>query len=200
MTAFHEVRFPPAISRGATGGPAFSTTVVETAAGFERRNVNWSTARGRWNIGTGLRRREAFAETIAFFRARRGRAHGFRFKDWTDFRGIAEPIGTGEGTRTLFFLARTYASGGVAPVRPIAKPVAGTVRIYRDGVEALTGWSVDVTTGLITFAAPPALGVAISADFEFDVPVRFDTDRMDLSLDSYEAGSWADIPVVELRI
>ena len=199
MPAFHEVRFPPDISRGATGGPAFSTSVVETVAGFERRNVNWSAARGRWNIGMGLRRREAFAETIAFFRARRGRAHGFRFKDWTDFQAFAQGLGVGDGANRTFQLVKRYASGDEIETRIIAKPVAGAVQIYRNGVEAVSGWTVDTATGLVTFATAPPSGVEVTADFEFDVPVRFDSDRMDITIDTYEFGSWGQIPVVEIR-
>lgn len=199
MTGFHEVRFPDAIARGATGGPGYDTTILATIAGFERRNANWSQARGRWDVGSGLKRREDFAALIAFFRARQGRAYGFRFRDWTDFRGEVEWIGTGDGATKAFQLLKRYASGGIEAVRPIKKPVTGSVAIQRDGVVLTTGWTVDPATGLITFTVAPAPGAVITASFEFDVPVRFDTDQMDLSLDTYDHGSWPQIPIVEIR-
>jgi uncharacterized protein (TIGR02217 family) len=150
MTGFHEVQFPPDISYGASGGPGYSTTVVTTVSGHERRNANWAMARGRWNVAHGLKKREQVAELIAFFRARRGRAHGFRFKDWTDYQALAQSLGVGDGSTTAFQLVKHYPSGGMVETRLIAKPVTGTVKLYRDGVEASSSWSVDTTTGLVT--------------------------------------------------
>jgi uncharacterized protein (TIGR02217 family) len=199
MPDVHEVRFPPDISYGAVGGPGWSTTVVTTVSGHERRNANWSEARGRWNVAHGLKRREQVAELIAFFRARRGRAFGFRFKDWTDYQALAQTLGTGDGTTMSFQLAKHYASGGEVVTRTLAKPVAGTVKVYRDGIEATSGWSVDVTTGLVTFATAPAAGVIVTADLDFDVPARFDTDQMEITIETFELGSWGQIPVVEIR-
>jgi uncharacterized protein (TIGR02217 family) len=199
MPGFHEVRFPPDISYGAVGGPAWSTTVVTTVSGHERRNANWSQARGRWNVAHGLKKREQVAELIAFFRARRGRAYGFRFKDWTDYQALAQTLGVGDGTTTTFQLVKHYASGTELVTRTITKPVAGTAKLYRDGVLATSGWSVDVTTGVVTFTTAPATGVVVTADFDFDVPARFDTDQMEITIETYELGSWGQIPVVEIR-
>lgn len=199
MPAFHEVQFPPDISYGALGGPGWSTSIVTTIAGHERRNVNWSEARGRWNVAHGLKRREQLDALIAFFRARRGRAHGFRFKDWTDHQATAQLIGTGDGTTKSFQLVKRYASGGEVVTRTITQPVAGTVRLYRNGVEAASGWTLDPTKGLVTFTAAPAAGVAVTADLAFDVPARFDTDQMEVTIETYELGSWGQIPVVEIR-
>ena len=198
MNGFHDVRFPPDISYGASGGPGYSTTVVTTVSGHERRNANWADARGQWNVAHGLKKPDQVADLIAFFRARRGRAHGFRFKDWTDYQAFAEPLGVGDGTTRSFQLVKHYASGGEVEVRTIAKPVAGTVKVYRDGVEA-TGWSVDTTTGLVTFGIAPGSGVQITADCEFDVPVRFDSDRMDVTIETFQLGTWGQIPVLEIR-
>lgn len=200
MPDFHEVRFPPDISYGAVGGPGWSTSIVTTVSGHERRNANWSQARGRWNVAHGLKRREQVAELIAFFRARMGRAYGFRFKDWTDYQALAQTLGTSDGTTSSFQLAKRYASGSEIVTRIIAKPVAGMVKLYRDGVLATSGWSVEAATGLVSFAAVPAAGVIVTADFEFDVPARFDTDQMDLTVETYELGSWGQIPVVEIRV
>ncbi|MFN7177789.1 MAG: DUF2460 domain-containing protein, partial [Thermaurantiacus sp.] len=142
---------------------------------------------------------EQVAALIAFFRARRGRAYGFRFKDWTDYQALAQLIGQGDGATKTFQLVKTYASGGEVETRIITKPVPGTVKIYRDGVEAVSGWSVDTATGLVTFTVAPASGVQVTADFEFDVPVRFDSDQMDLTIETYQLGSWGQIPVLEIR-
>jgi uncharacterized protein (TIGR02217 family) len=200
MTGFHEVRFPDSIAYGATGGPEFATTVVVTGAGHERRNVTWAEARGRWDVGSGFKNQQQLDELLAFFRARRGRAYGFRFKGWTDYRAVGQLLGTGDGANKAFQLVKRYPSGGVIEVRTITKPVAGTVRVYKDGVEQLAGRSVDVTTGVVTFTAAPAAGVAITADCESDVPVRFDTDHMAVTIETFRLHRWQQIPIVELRI
>ncbi len=199
MSGFHDVRFPPEIAYGASGGPEYQTAVVTTFAGFERRNVDWSRARGRWNVGTGIRKRDHVAEVIAFFRARFGRAYGFRFKDWSDF-DAAEPqrIGTGDGATTAFQLVKHYGPEPHRVARRITRPVEGTVVVFADGVES-GGWSVDHATGLVTLDSAPAEGAEVTAVFEFDVPVRFDTDTMDLSIETFEMGQWSRIPLVELR-
>jgi uncharacterized protein (TIGR02217 family) len=127
MSGFHEVRFPDNIAYGATGGPEFATTVVATGSGHEKRNVNWAEARGRWDVASGLKKQAQIDELIAFFRARRGKAYGFRFKDWTDYRATDQPLGTGDGALTQFQLVKHYPSGSVIEVRTITKPVAGTV-------------------------------------------------------------------------
>lgn len=199
MSGFHEVQFPPDISYGASGGPGYSTTVVTTVSGHERRNANWAAARGKWNVAHGLKKREQVAALIAFFRARKGRAYGFRFKDWTDYQAFAQVLGVGDGAIKTFQLVRRYASGGEIETRLIAKPVSGTVKIYRDGVEAVSGWTVNTATGLVTFTTAPASGVQVTADFEFDVPVRFDSDQMDITIETYQLGSWGQIPVLEIR-
>ncbi len=198
--AFHEVRFPDDIAYGATGGPEFATSVVATASGYEQRNINWSAARGRWDVASGLKKQTQLDTLIAFFRARKGRAHGFRFKDWTDYKATAQALGTGNGTVTTFQMIRTYASGGSTDVRTITKPVAGTVKVYLAGVLQASGWSVNTTTGVITFSTAPANGVAVSADYEFDVPVRFDTDRMAVTIEQINLHQWSGIGIVEIRV
>jgi uncharacterized protein (TIGR02217 family) len=200
MTGFHDVRFPPDISYGASGGPGYLTSVITVASGHERRNSNWAAARGRWNVAHGLKKREQVAALIAFFRARRGRAYGFRFKDWTDFQGTAQMIGTGNGSLKMFPLVKNYASGGIIEGRLITRPVTGTVKVYRNGVLATSGVTVDHGTGVVTFTTAPAAGVIVTADFEFDVPTRFDTDQMDITIETYALGSWGQVPVVEIRV
>jgi uncharacterized protein (TIGR02217 family) len=138
-------------------------------------------------------------ELISFFRARRGKAYGFRFKDWTDHKATGQLLGTGDALQTQFQLVKHYPSGSVIEVRTITKPVAGTVKVYLDGTLQPSGWSVDTTTGLVTFGTPLGLGVEVSADFAFDVPVRFDTDHMAVTIESYRLHTWQQIPIVELR-
>lgn len=197
--AFVDVRFPTDISYGSGGGPEYSTDIVITASGHEQRNSNWAAARARYNVAHGVKTQAQLNTLIAFFRARRGRAHSFRFKDWTDFSVAAQAIGTGTGALTTFQLIKTYTSGGVTETRAITKPVSGAVQVYLNSVLQVSGWSVNATTGVITFTSAPGNGVVVSADFEFDVPVRFDTDRLAASLDAYGVHSWNDISLVEVR-
>ena len=206
--AFHEVRFPDNISRGARGGPERRTQIVELASGDEERNASWANSRRRYDVAYGIRRADDLAAVVAFFEARNGRLHGFRFKDWGDHKsclpsGTSVPtdqlIGTGDGATTTFQLVKRYASGSQTWVRKITKPVAGTVRVALDGAEQLSGWTVDTTTGVLTFDTAPAAGVAITAGFAFDVPVRFDTDVLDVTLDLERLGSITSIPLLEIR-
>ena len=200
MSNFHEVRFPDAIAYGATGGPEYLTDIVILQSGFEQRNQSWDSARARYDVSTGIKNPTQAAEVISFFRARKGRAYGFRFKDWSDYRVTGQLIGTGNGTQTAFQLTKTYTSGGENETRPLKKPVSGTVKIYKDSILQSSGVTVDHTTGVVTFAAAPTAGVLITADCEFDVPVRFDTDRLAIRIQSHELFVWDQIPLIEIRL
>lgn len=206
--AFHEVRFPDNIGRGARGGPERRTQIVELASGDEERNASWANSRRRYDVAYGIRRADDLAAVVAFFEARNGRLHGFRFKDWGDHRscqpsGTPTPtdqaLGTGDGATTAFQLVKRYTSGAQSWMRSIGKPVAGTVRVALGGVEQASGWSVDIATGLVTLTTAPAVGVAVTAGFEFDVPVRFDSDALDVTLDVERLGSITSIPLLEIR-
>jgi uncharacterized protein (TIGR02217 family) len=197
---FVEVQFPTDISYGSSGGPEYATDIVISQSGYEQRNVNWSQARAKYNVAHGVKTQAQLDALVAFFRARKGRAYGFRFKDWTDYSAMAQAIGTGTGTVTQFQLKKFYTSGAVTEPRSIYKPVGGTVQVYKNGVLQTTGISVNTATGMVTFTAPPANGHAITASFQFDVPVRFDTDRLSATLDAYGINSWLDIPLVEVRV
>ena len=201
MQAFHEVQFPPDISYGVTGGPEYSTDVVMTGSGYEQRNINWSQAKCKYQAAHGVKNENQMRRLLAFFRSRRGKAYGFRFKDWLDFTGRREMIGVGDGKTITFQLIKTYIDdAGYTEVRKIRKPVAGTVRVYLDGAEQTDGCSVNYTTGIVTFAATPDTEVIITADYEFDVPVRFDTDHCPLSIKEWDIYSWDNIPLVEIRV
>ena len=200
MSSFAEIRFPPEISYGATAGPEFSTTVITVRSGAEQRNRNWAAARLRFDASTGIKTRAQAEAIIAFFRARGGRAQGFRFKDWSDYRAVAQTLGTGDGARETFQLIKRYVSGAEEDIRLITKPVAGSVKVYLNGTPQPSGWSVDTTSGLVTFTSAPANGAVISADFEFDVPVRFDTDRLEFRLETHDLMVWEQIPIIEVRL
>jgi len=206
--AFHEVRFPDDISRGARGGPERRTQIVELASGDEERNASWANSRRRYDVAYGIRRADDLAAVVAFFEARNGRLHGFRFKDWGDYKSglpsaaispTDQSIGTGDGMTTTFQLVKRYASGSQAWLRTITKPVASTVGVALDGAEQFGGWPVDTTTGVVTFGTAPAAGVVVTAGFAFDVPVRFDTDALDVTLDLERLGSITSIPLLEIR-
>jgi uncharacterized protein (TIGR02217 family) len=196
--SFHEIRLPVDVERGAVGGPGFKTTVTPLASGHEQRNGDWLYARGNYDISYGITTKETFRDVLQFFYARRGRLFGFRFKDWSDFQGTDEAIGTGDGAQTQFQLSRTYTDAGNSYVRPIVKPVENTITVALDGTPT-TAFTADTTTGVITMDAAPANGVAVTASFEFDVPVRFEEDSLDVRLQWEDAGSVPAIGLVELR-
>jgi uncharacterized protein (TIGR02217 family) len=199
--AFIETRFPTDIAYGSSGGPEYSTDVIITQGGYEQRNINWAQARARYNVAHGVKSQAQLDALIAFFRARKGRADGFRFKDWTDYTATAQLLGIGNGLNTQFQLRKAYSSGAVTEYRTIHKPVSGTVALYlNNALQAPAAYSLNATNGLVTFTNPPANGVSVTADFEFDVPVRFDTDRLSASLENYGSFSWNDIPLIEIRL
>lgn len=199
--AFVEERFPADIAYGSAGGPEYSTDIVVTHGGYEQRNTNWSQARAKYNVAHGVKTQSQLDALIGFFRARKGRADGFRFKDWSDYKAIAQAIGTGNGTNKIFQLVKTYNSGSIVETRTITKPIASTLAVYVNAVlQAGSAYTLDSATGKITFVTAPANAAVVTADFEFDVPVRFDTDRLSATLDSYGVNSWNDIPLVEVRV
>lgn len=211
--SFHEVRFPTAISRGAQGGPERRTDVVVLGSGFEERNSRWSASRRSYNAGYGLQSLDALYAVIAFFEERRGRFHGFRWRDHADWKSGApgapttpldQAIGTGDGAALTFQLKKTYGAAHAPYVREIRKPVAGTVTIAVAGVTKTAGthFNVDSTTGLVTFTPgnAPAISALVTAGFEFDVPVRFDTDKLEVDISGFRSGAIPSIPVVEIRL
>jgi uncharacterized protein (TIGR02217 family) len=209
--AFHEIRFPANLSFGSVGGPERRTEIVSLTNGHEERRTPWAHSRRRYDAGLGLRSLDDVAALIAFFEARAGQMHGFRWKDWADFRSSApsvapgyldQQIGLGDGVNRVFALRKAYASGPARYWRPIAKPVEGTVLAGVGGVESRADVDFEVNTaaGLITFAEPPENGGSVTAGFEFDVPVRFDTDRIAVSVASFQAGDLPQVPVVEVRL
>jgi len=208
---FHEVRFPASLSFGSVGGPERRTEVVTLANGFEERNTPWAHSRRRYDAGLGMRSLDDVETLIAFFEARKGQMYGFRWKDWSDFKSSAasgttqfddQTIGLGDGELGIYPLLKTYRSGPHEYARPITKPVLGTVRVGlgRDEMKEGVDYEVDPTTGLITFQNPPERDVEITAGFEFDVPVRFDTDQIQTSVASFQAGSVPNVPIVEVRV
>ncbi|PTW49895.1 MULTISPECIES: DUF2460 domain-containing protein [Rhodovulum] len=209
--AFHEVRFPANLSFGSVGGPERRTEIVTLANGYEERNTPWEHARRRYDAGVAMSSLDDVEQLVAFFEARRGQLYGFRWKDWSDYKSCRpsgevgsgdQVIGIGDADTVQFQLRKTYASGGQSYVRPIAKPVAGTVTVAVDGrtLFAPVDFGVEASTGIVTLAEPPAMGAVVTAGFEFDVPVRFDTDRIQTSVESFRAGEVPSVPVVELRI
>lgn len=206
MAAFHEERFPADISRGAAGGPERRTEIVVLGSGREERNARWADSRRRYDAGLGIRKLDEIHDVIRFFEERRGRLHGFRWKDHADFRSGApgstpaatdQVQATGDGVTREFALIKTY--GAENPwVRRIAKPVAASLSVAVNGV--VVAATLDALAGTFRLNTAPASGAIITAGFEFDVPVRFDTDRLEISLAAFEAGQIPHVPVVEIRL
>ncbi|WP_134725220.1 DUF2460 domain-containing protein [Paracoccus luteus] len=209
--AFHDIRFPANLSRGSVGGPERRTEIVTLTNGYEERNSAWAHSRRRYDAGVGLRSLDDVAAVIAFFEARGGQLHAFRWKDWADYKSCApsravaagdQVIGRGDGRTVSFALSKLYASGPASYRRPVVKPVVGTVKVALGGVEKIEtiDFDVDLATGVVTFADAPVMDAPVTAGFEFDVPVRFDTDRIAVSVSSFQAGDVPQVPVVEVRL
>jgi uncharacterized protein (TIGR02217 family) len=194
---FDDVRLPEEIEQGSTGGPAFLTTVVSFSLGNEQRNANWPAQRCVYDISYGIQSKDDYVEVVHFFYARQGRARGFRFKDWSDYQSNLEFLGTGDGAEQDFQLVKNYTSL-VTYARKITRPVDGTITVYKDGVVQPTGWILQ-TGGIIHFSTAPADGVEITAEFDFDVPVRFNSDALKVNMALFNAGSIESIELVEIR-
>lgn len=209
--AFHDVRFPASLSFGSLGGPERRTEIVELMSGFEERNSPWADSRRRYDAGLGLRSLDDVAKLIAFFEARAGELHAFRWKDWADHKSslpndavtpFDQIIGEGGAGQQRFQLLKRYASGPGVWLRQITKPVTGTVKIAVSGdvLQEAVDFTVDHATGTVTLAGAPKGDAVVTAGFEFDVPVRFDTDRIQTSVASFHAGQVPNVPVVEVRL
>jgi uncharacterized protein (TIGR02217 family) len=190
---FLDISFPGAVARGATGGPGFSTQIVMLASGAEQRNINWQQARGRCNISTGIRDRADMANVIAHFRVVRGRAYSFRFRDWNDYDATNQPML--QVTPTVWQIVKRYVRGTNEQVRPVTKPVSGTVIVRVNNV-VVVPQTIDHLTGRVTFASAPAQ--TPTATFQFDVPVRFDTDELPMRADAWDVQRAADITLIEV--
>jgi uncharacterized protein (TIGR02217 family) len=212
MTAFHEVLFPIDVALGARGGPERRTEIVTVGSGREERNARWAHSRRRWNAGYGVKSLASLSAVVAFFEERRGRLHGFRWRDRLDHSSAApgveslhkdQVLGVGDGERASFQLTKTYGGGYAPYARPITKPVAGTIKIAVDGTAVGEGvdFDSDPASGLVVFRPgfEPAAGARVSAGFLFDVPARFDTDFLEVDLAAFAAGEIPSIPIIEIR-
>lgn len=202
MSGFHEVQFPMRLALGAIGGPERQTEILTLASGREVRNSNWSRSRRRWDIGGAITDLTRLQDLIAFFEARAGRLFGFRFRDPLDFSSAPagstidpgdQMIGTGDGVARTFQLQKHYDRYA----RDIFKPVSSTVMIALDGEQTLPGWTVNTSNGLVTFATPPAANVVITAGFEFDCPVRFESDQIQAVIEAFGAGRVVSVGLIE---
>ena len=211
--SFHDVLFPQRLAFGSVGGPERRTDIVTLASGYEERNTPWANSRRRYDAGYALASIADVHQLIAFFEARQGRLNAFRFRDAADWKSCApdvvhqptdQAIGTGDGATAAFQLKKTYLSGSQSYTRVIHKPVGASVRVAVNGVEKTAGvdFTVDASTGVVTFLAGhiPAAPSAITAGFQFDVPARFDTDRLEINLAAFAAGEVPSIPLVEVRL
>ena len=212
MSSFHEILFPLDIALKSAGGPERRTDVVVLGSGREERNARWAHSRRRYDAGYGVKTFDALSQVVAFFEERRGRLYGFRWRDRLDHSSAAagatvsasdQTIGVGDGTSATFQLVKTYGSAYAPYQRAIVKPVSASVLVAVDGVAAVEGtaFTLDETTGLVTFLAGhiPASGSSITAGFLFDVPVRFDTDYLEVDLSAFAAGAIPKIPLIEIR-
>ena len=208
--AFVETQFPPQIQYSSSGGPMWRTEIVELNGGQEQRNLIWNDARHRYQISE-FQTDDDIDAVIRFFHAMQGQYHGFRFKDWADYQtgsNYTAPtatdevlFGTVDGANTEFQLAKNYTVGTNTYIRFITKPVTGTVLISLDDVTQTetTHYTIDHTTGLVTFNSAPTGGQVVKGGCQFDVPVRFDADMLDFQHSSFQAAT-ASIPIVEIRV
>ncbi|SIN59622.1 TIGR02217 family protein [Parasphingorhabdus marina DSM 22363] len=207
VQAFDDVEFPLSIGMGATVSTEFSTSIMTGLSGHESRNSEWADARIAFDAGPGIRSDAEIDQLLAFFRARRGAARAFRFRDpgdhsSADMTGVPaatdQLFGTGDGEQTRFALTKSYAQDGTDPqVRYITRPDPDSLIIAVDNVET-DKWILR-ELGQVEFDDPPAAGLRVTAGFLFDVPVRFATDRLDISHATFQAGDVPVVPLLEVK-
>lgn len=207
--SFDEVRFPVEIAFESSGGPTRQTQIVILGSGAEARNARWANSRREYDVGYGLRSMNDIHALIKFWEARNGQLIGFRFKDWSDYKSCGpddtpdfqdQLLGIGDGVTTSFQLTKLYDNSPSSWTRDIKKPVAGTVLIGDNGSQLIVGWSVDYTTGVVTFGSPPTSGHVLTSGFEFDTPVRFNSDKLVINLAEWNAGKVQSCPLKELLL
>ncbi len=207
--SFHDILFSIDVSFGATGGAERRTDIITLGSGFEHRSTPWVQSRRRYNAGSGVKSIFELHEILTFFEARCGRLHGFRWRDWLDYQTKPpyeepspsdETLYAADESRLIYPLTKTYRSGEYEMRRRITKPVRDSVSVAKDRVTVPPSeYSVNHDRGIITFNTPIAEGETITAGFIFDVPVRFDTDYLEINLNAYLAGEIPDIPLIEIR-
>lgn len=206
---FHEIRFPVDISAGSSGGPERLTDIVSLRSGHEDRNSIWYASRHRYDASMGIRSVSRVYEVLEFFEGRRGRLYGFRWKDWSDYKSCPpndditsadQTIGTGDGSTKRFQLTKSYSANFNPWIRIVRKPVEGTVLISLDGEDLVINnhFTVEIATGIVNFTVPPGVGKIVKAGFEFDVPVRFNSDFLNIAIENFQAGTLPQIDILEI--
>lgn len=196
--SFLEIRFPESIAFNSSSILEFNTTIIKAKNGYEQRNINWNSNKMKFNIINGIKTKTELDELITFFRNVKGAGYGFRFKDFTDYQAENQYIGVGNGETKEFQLIKAYrVSDNIVYYRKITKPVISTVRVFINDIES-KDFNIDLTTGLITLNTAPEIDSTIKASFEFDVPVRFENDIMEITMNSINSGNVKEIILTEI--
>lgn len=196
--SFLEIRFPESIAFNSSSILEFNTTIIKAKNGYEQRNINWNSNKMKFNIINGIKTKTELDELITFFRNVKGAGYGFRFKDFTDYQAENQYIGVGNGETKEFQLIKAYrVSDNIVYYRKITKPVISTVRVFINDIES-KDFNIDLTTGLITLNTTPEIDSTIKASFEFDVPVRFENDIMEITMNSINSGNVKEIILAEI--
>ena len=196
--SFLEIRFPESIAFNSSSILEFNTTIIKAKNGYEQRNINWNSNKMKFNIINGIKTKTELDELITFFRNVKGAGYGFRFKDFTDYQAENQYIGVGNGEIKEFQLIKAYrVSDNIVYYRKITKPIISTVRVFINDIES-KDFNIDLTTGLITLNIAPEIDSTIKASFEFDVPVRFENDIMEITMNSINSGNVKEIILAEI--
>jgi len=189
MSFLETPRFPSDISFNSKGGPNYNTQIVKYGAGYESREIKWDYPMHSYDVAYGIKTIESLYDLVEFFHAVKGRGHSFRYKDHLDYKSC-------DGAEKDFQLIKTYTSGALSSTRYIGKPVSGSVVISIDDVAQGSGWTVNTTTGVVTFTTEPAVAEVVKAGYEFDVPARFNEDSLSVDFETYRLGG-VSVPIIE---
>jgi uncharacterized protein (TIGR02217 family) len=208
--AFPVYRLPPEVERGMVGGPTYQNVIAEAVSGTEQRVRVWAKCRGEWQLSYTILGNEemntTFRAVVALFRAHFANLYPFPFKDWGDYQLDDDWIGNGDGTTTAFQIVKVYdpseillgTQGALIYMREIYLPRPGLVVKVNGVTQTLTTHYTVSATGLITFVTAPASGHAVTVTGEFDVPVRFNTNRLDLTINENSIAEIGSLPIREV--
>lgn len=202
---FDEVRFPEDVSYGSSGGPTFKTQVFESYRGYEKRNIDWKSPIMEFNVAYGIKTTEQMHAVIDFFTARQGRLRGFRYKNWANYQVVNDNIAIGDGVNNRLPLIRTYGVAATQTYKRLYKIVQGTVTGVRIGASVLVegvDYNIDYNSGEIIFKSNVAVGEGIPvkcSNLEFDEPVRFDVDSIQIVIDAFNSNTLSRLPLVGIR-
>ena len=171
----------PGLAWSVTKSPTFQTRIQRAVSGRELRALDYPYPLWQFTLVFDFLRDNPAAgfdelrTLMGFFMLCQGAFGTFLFQDPSDDRVSGQQIGTGDTLRTVFQLQRTMGKTlpGGGFLEPIVAPNVVSAVYFNGIVQDPAGYSVDPTTGLVTFNIAPGSGLIITADYSYYFRCRF---------------------------